>query len=497
MRIASSPFAIPVVVLVLALSALTTLSAMSWPVPARASSAAVPALDGSAAAYVDDYAQRHGLPGVAYAVLKDGATVTVGAAGDVTADTPMAVASVSKAITAFAVLQLVDRGSVDLDAPVTDYLPLFSVRGTDPDGITVRRLLDHTSGLPNPMIVPSAGTLAGDVGHIADLTVASTPGTTYLYSNLNYRTLAYLVEVVSGEAFDDYLRSEIFAPLGMHDTFSVISATDFAVFDRGHVTAYGTSVRIPEMARDIGGSGGVVSTASDLGRWMEMQQRGGVAAGGERLLSARLVEESHTVQPNAGTYGLGWQHTSTAEPPRVGHDGALTRSSARIDLVPSSGYGVVVLLDSYTPTFQHAFELSTGLVELTEGRVPDPGAPIPTIIDVSLAALTALAIALGTRGALRSRRWARARAGLPVWRFVLRQLPQAVMPALAGTLFLGLTAGPDNPATPVDAFGLWPAATTLLLAGGAVGVVLITLRTVRYISARKTPPGAQTARLAR
>lgn len=473
------------------------LSAVSWAVPARASSDTVPELDGPAASYVSDYVDRHGLPGAAYAVLKDGDTVTLGGAGGVSADTPMAVASVSKPITAFSVLQLVDRGLVELDSPVTDYLPSFSVRGADPDGITVRMLLDHTSGLPNPLIVPSAGALAADVEHIAEVSAASAPGTSYLYSNLNYRTLAYLVEIVSGQPFDTYLHDQVFEPLGMRDTLSVISAADSAVFDRGHVTAYGTSIRIPEMAGDLVGSGGVVSTARDMSRWLAMQQRGGTTAEGDRLLSAELVEESHTVQPNAGKYGLGWQHTSTAEPSRVGHDGALTRSGARIDLVPSSGYGTVVLLDSYTPTFQHPFEISTGLIELTEGRVPAPGAPVATIIDLSLAGLTLLVVALGARGVRRSGRWSARRANLPVWRFVLRQLPQAVMPVGAGVLFLGLTAGPGNPATPVDAFGLWPAATTLVLVAGVVGLVLIAVRSARWVPVRHRGPKPQTARLAR
>jgi len=394
-------------------------------------------LEPSASAYADDYAARHGLPGIAYAVVQDGEPVAAGGTGSLTADTPTPVASVSKPITAFAVLQLVDRDAVELDAPVTDYLPSFTVGGADADDITVRMLLDHTSGLPNPLIVPATGSLADDAAHVARLDVASPPGRSYLYSNLNYRTLALLVEVVAEQPFDEYLSEHVFEPLGMDDTTSAISTGDSPVFSAGHVTAYGTSVRIPEMIRDVGGSGGVISTARDMGRWLEMQQRGGTTEDGERLLSSALVEQSHTRQPQAGTYGLGWQHTSTAEPPRVGHDGALTRSSARIDLVPSSGFGVVVLLDSYTPTFEHPFEISTGLIAISEGAAPDPGTPVATLIDLVLGALTVLVAVLGVRGVLRSARWAARRAPLPWWRFALRLLPQAIMPAAALTLFSG------------------------------------------------------------
>ena len=437
--------------------------------------------DARAQSFVEDYLARHGLPGAAYVVVKDGEPVTEGAAGGVGVDTAMSVGSLAKGFTAFAVLQLVDAGQVDLDAPVTAYLEDFSVGGADADDITVRRLLSHTSGLPNPLLLRSTGTLEGDVADIAGLEVDAEPGTTYAYSNLNYRTLARLVEVVSGEGFDAYLAGHVFEPLGMADTRSVISVSDTDGLDDGHVTAYGVALGLPELAGDIGGAGGVISTAHDMGRWLAMQQLGGVTPDGERLLSEELVEESHTVQPEAETYGLGWQRTTTADPARIGHDGSLTRYSSRMDLVPSSGYGVAVLLDSYTPTLQHPFSISTGLIEISEGRSPELGAPVATLIDLALGAITLVVALLGVRGVLRSRRWVERRRSLPGWRFALRQLPQLVLPALAGVLFVGLTAGADNPATPLDAYGLWPAGTTVVLVGGIVGLVLVATRTTRWL----------------
>lgn len=469
-----------------ALGVLTLLTALAAP-----ASAEVPADEYDAAqaqSFVEDYLGRHGLPGASYVVVKDGELVTEGAAGDVGVDTPMSVGSLAKSFTAFAVLQLVDREQVDLDAPVTRYLDDFSVQGADPDDLTIRRLLSHTSGLPNPLLLRSTGTLAGDVADIADLEVESEPGTTYAYSNLNYRTLARLVEVVASEAFDDYLRTQVFEPLGMDDTRSVISVSDSEGLDSGHVTAYGVSLGLPELAGDIGGAGGVISTAHDMGRWLEMQQLGGITPSGTRLLSAQLITESHTVQSEAETYGFGWQRTTTAEPARIGHDGSLTRYSSRMDLVPSSGYGVAVLLDSYTPTIQHPFAISTGLIEVSEGRTPEAGAPAATLIDLAVGAITLLVAALGVRGVLRSPRWVERRRLLPAWRFALRLLPQLVMPVLAGVLFLGLTLGADNAATPLDAFGLWPAGTTLVLVAGIVGLALISTRSVRRLRMRGDQP---------
>lgn len=468
----ASRLVLPALASVLGIVVLTTAPATAAPVTPDAYD------DDRAQSFLEDYVGRHGLPGAAYAVVQDGELVAQGATGGLSADTPMSVGSLAKSFTAFAVLQLVDDEQVDLDAPVTRYLDDFSVGGADADDITVRRLLSHTSGLPNPLLVPSTGSLAEDVAHIADLDVGSAPGTTYAYSNLNYRTLARLVEVVSEQDFDAYLEDRIFEPLGMTDTRSVIAVSDTEGLDDGHVTAYGFALPLPELRGDVGGAGGVISTANDVARWLEMQQLGGVTPDGTRLLSERLVAESHTVQPKAKTYGFGWQHTTTASPARIGHDGSLTRYSSRMDLVPSSGYGVAVLLDSYTPTIQHPFSISTGLIEISEGRAPEVGFPVATLVDLVVGAVTVLVAGLGVRGVLRSRRWADRRRNQPTWRFALRLVPQLVMPVLAGVLFVGLTVGEGNAATPLDAFGLWPAATTLVLVSGVVGLALVAARSL-------------------
>lgn len=431
---------------------------------------------GSAEEFVSDYTSRHGLPGASYAVVKDGELVTAEGVGDVSASAPMAIGSVSKSFTSFAVLQLVDSEEIDLDAPITDYLSDFSIGGADPSAITVRMLLSHTSGIPNPTFVRATGSLEDGVADIADLEVASAPGSTYAYSNFNYRTLARLVEVVDGQDFNTYLDENIFTPLGMDDTAAVTKAGDRSGLDAGHITAYGLALQLPELATDIGGSGGVISTAEDMAKWMAMQQRGGTTAEGTRLLSKDLVAEAHTPQPNADTYGMGWQHTSTADPERVGHGGSLMRYTAREDLVPSSGYATVVLLDSFTPIHQHQFDISTGLIDISEGKGPDLGFPLATVVDLCLGAVTVLVVALGILGLRRSSRWAEKRADHPWWRRALRLLPQAIMPIVALGVFVGLTLGSGNPATPLDIFGVWPALMILIAAAGIVGLLLIVYR---------------------
>lgn len=105
---------------------------------------------------------------------------------------------------------------------------------------------------------------------------------------------------------------------------------------------------------------------------------------------------------------------------------------AQQDIVPSSGYAVAVLLNSFTTTFEHAYEISTGIIQLTEGNEPEIKAPIPKIIDLSLGFITLIYLVLGIRGIIRSEKWSDKRKQHPTWRLILRLTPH-----LVGVLFVG------------------------------------------------------------
>ncbi|WP_336215971.1 serine hydrolase domain-containing protein [Nonomuraea sp. LPB2021202275-12-8] len=442
-------------------------------------------------AFVTGYLDRHGLPGAAVAVVRDGEIVHEAGYGEdsdggrLTENTRLRIGSVSKSFTAFAVLRLVDEGRVELDAPVKRYLPDFAPSGV----ITVRHLLSHTSGLPNPVIVGPARSLEEGADRIGNWSLSTKPGTSYAYSNANYWLAARVVEQVSGQDFNAYLADQVFAPLGMNDTVNTTTTRDpVSELAPGHVTAYGTALAIPEAEAMNSGSGGVVSTSHDMAAWLATQQRGGLGPDGRRLLSAKLIQDSHTPQPSANRAGLGWRRSGAGiVPERISHSGVVSGFNAQQDLIPGSGYGVVVLLNSFTPSAEQAYAISSGIIDVTEGRTPDPGTPTATLIDLFLGALTLVGLALGILGLRRAPRWAARRTDRPAWRFALRLLPQLIAPAAAVFVFLVVPTLQDNSFTPADVFNLFPALTALMLALAIVGAGLATARVTARIRPTARP----------
>ncbi len=178
-------------------------------------------------AYLDD-AVAQGLPGLSVSVTRDGATELSAGAGTsdgtaIDSGTRTRVESVSKTFTSAAVMLLVERGAVDLDDPVTRHLPELRLADGRQDEITVRQLLNHSSGLADATAArdeyaPGPRTLEAAVATLAGARLAADPGTAYGYHNAGYWVAARLVEVVDGRPFADVLAEELFAPLGMDDT---------------------------------------------------------------------------------------------------------------------------------------------------------------------------------------------------------------------------------------------------------------------------------------
>ena len=471
----------------LVLALLTTVLAASFVLPSNAAEVPDPFDPRAVDDYVSDYLDRHGLPGATVAVVKDGELVHEGGYGEdsngrqLTEDSRLRIASVSKSFTAFAVLQLVDRGLVDLDGPVVDYLPDFRVDDDRVGDITVRQLLSHTSGLTTPTIIPPAGTLAEGVDRTRDWQPLQRPG---LDLRLQQRELLGVRPAGRGgvRRVVRRLRRPTRVRPARHDEHREHHDVQYA----GRRSCRRTRHRLRPRARYLG-------TGADgqrRGRHRQHGARHGDVAGdattrgahtrGRQVLSSSLVEESHAPQPHADGAGFGWMRSAEGTTPeRISHSGVSPTFNAQQDLVPESGYAVVVMLNSFTPSREHAYEISSGIIELTEGDEPDIGLPVATLIDVALGLLTLLALLLGWRGIRSAVRWSERRKDWAWWRFGLRLLPQLIAPAVAVFLFLVAPVLQHNSFTTANVLLLFPALMVLLVGAATVGVVVTVARVAR------------------
>ena len=276
-------------------------------------------------------------------------TATSGVA-DIRTNTPVdprsrfRIGSLTKPFVATVVLQLVGEGRVELDAPVERYLPGV-VRGADNDGrqITVRQLLQHTSGLPDvldymsPLEVLKDPLRHWEARELVDIALPHQrefePGKGWGYSNTNYLLAGMIIESATGHPYGEEIRRRVIRPLGLHDTFVPTDAPGIpGPHPRGYVRPQSDLVDITRLNPTVAGAGGgMISSASDLNRFMAAVLRG-------RLLKPAQLREMLTTRPTGRTsgseYGLGleWipvKNSSTCKDGFWSHDGDMLGFSAR------------------------------------------------------------------------------------------------------------------------------------------------------------------------
>lgn len=300
------------------------------------------------------------------AVIRDGTVQGVHAAsigGAVDADTVFQTASLSKWITAWGVMALVDQGKLDLDAPVSRYLKRWALPPSafDNDKVTARRLLSHTAGLtdglgyvgfaPGAPVQPLEGSLTQAIdaspGATGKVEVGIEPGTTWRYSGGGYALLQLLIEELSGEPFESYMQRVVFKPLGMvSSTFQWAPAqgTTLATF-YGRDAQPATHFRFSAVA-----ASSLYTSASDLTRFLQAHISGkGVEQIGRGVLAPATVakmREPHGWLYGQPIWGLGTMlyADNRAGGFVIGHDGnnePAINTAARLN--PATGNGIVIL----------------------------------------------------------------------------------------------------------------------------------------------------------
>jgi len=318
--------------------------------------------------------EYRGLPGVAVAVVYDQDLVWSGYYGyadletkkPVTARTVFRIASITKTFTSTAIMILRDQGKLQLDDPVSKYIPWFTYKNRFPDGpaVTIRQLLTHTSGLPREAAFPywtdnnfPSREEMIEAFHKQESTFE--PETKWKYSNLGMAILGEIVAVVGGEPYERFIQKNILDPLEMNST-SVVPVGE--VRDR---LAVGYNRRMPDGSRrkapflDSRGliaAANIASTAEDLAKYASAHL-GQEPVGGKQILKASTLREMHRVHwlnPGWGSgRGLGFSVSRSGDRETFGHGGWAGSHTSQLTMSPEEKIAVVVMTncDDGVPAF--------------------------------------------------------------------------------------------------------------------------------------------------
>ena len=372
--------------------------------------------------------EQKGLAAVSIALVDADGVVWAGGFGEqspgvaATAETVYRVGSVSKLFTDIAVMQLAERGEIDIDAPVRDYLPDFAPDNRSGRAITLRQLMSHRSGLIRE---PPAGHYFDDTGTDLAATIASLNGTPLIYepetrtkySNAGIAVVGYTLEVTQGEAFADYVKRAVIEPVGM--TSSAFAPDPAVVDDLADAYMWGfdrPDFDAPGFELGMAPAGSMYSTVLDLARFMGVMFRrgaleegaatdaGGAAESGgaiadradateplaepgsgnlpSRLLSGETLEAMWAPQfadPGATTgYGLGFAVQERFGERWLGHGGAIYGFSTQLAFLPDAQLGVVVVsaVDGTNTFTSRVADAALALMLAARDGEPLPAAPL-------------------------------------------------------------------------------------------------------------------------
>ena len=307
-----------------------------------------------------------GIPGAVTAIVADGRVVYTHAVqgGSAVAErTPFVIGSSGKSITALAVMQLVDRGAVSLNDPVTRFVPELDLADERAEArITVGQVLNHTSGI-SPLaggeLLRSVGqgTMLDAVAELAGSELISAPGAEFHYANANYVLAGLVIERASRQSYARYVERNVFEPLGTECSYTDLEDARDDGLAVGHRYWFGfTFAHGPTFAKALQPAGYIASCALDTGKYLAALLNGGVTETGERLVSRKSLEKLFAPGPEAtlgewadskkSRYGLGWFIGGPWGERAILHPGNSPDSSSMFVLLPGRGWGVVTLLDA-------------------------------------------------------------------------------------------------------------------------------------------------------
>lgn len=298
-----------------------------------------------------------GNPGASYLVSQGGKVLASGGVGmanvewgiAMTESTVSRLGSMSKPLTAIAVLELAEQGRIDLDVPVNQYAPeLPSYMGA----VTTRQLLSHRSGLPDHVfdeaLIPfiwQPMTTAQIIDLQKDKTPDFEPGAQYEYVNFNYVVIAHVIEQVTGSSFIEFANEEIFHSNGMkasaYDQPTAIIPRRAEFYDRRDGLKHAADLDLSH----VSAAGALLSSVSDMAHWFNLLVNG-------EIVSMQTLEYAWTPAPlpdgTATQYGLGFNVSEIEGKRYIWHTGLTPGAQGAFGYVPDSELFVIVLSNEFT-----------------------------------------------------------------------------------------------------------------------------------------------------
>ncbi|BFN37523.1 serine hydrolase domain-containing protein [Fidelibacter multiformis] len=307
--------------------------------------------------------EKYEIPGLCIALVRNHQVVWTGAYGladreqeiPMTTDALCRVESISKSVTAWGVMKLVEKGLIRLEDPIGLYLKKTDFPETDPDwrSVTIHQLLSHTAGFPLGSIGPDVeyppfSKMPAPAEYLtSEIQGLHTPGQKFVYSNVGFNTLEILIEKVSGQDFSSYMTAEILLPLGMTRSGFTFSPEELPEIPSGYETD-GTPV--PPYVYPVHASGGLMAPIDDIARFLTAGKRGE-----QRVLDPESLTKIFTSHTDVkGLYGFvsdGYGYGHFVERlsdgrQAVWHGGQGHGWMTHFHLLPGSGDGIVLLTNS-------------------------------------------------------------------------------------------------------------------------------------------------------
>jgi dipeptidyl aminopeptidase/acylaminoacyl peptidase/CubicO group peptidase (beta-lactamase class C family) len=314
----------------------------------------------------------------------------IGTGAPVTKDAIFQIGSISKVWTATVIMRLVDEGRLSLDTTVKEVIPELRLSDDElTEGITIRHLLTHTSGLDGDIFTDTG---RGDdclqkYVELLETAGRNHPlGATWSYCNAGYSILGRVIEVVTGQTWDAAMSELLFQPLGLTHTVTLADDAILHAAAVGHVDAGGQQIVTPQwgLPRAVGPAGLITARAEDVLAFARLHMTGGVAADGTRLLAADTTAEMQAFQAEVpdkhilgDSWGLGWIRFDWNGDRLYGHDGNTLGQAAFLRIHPESGVAVTLLTnggnthDFYEDLYREIFADLSGLDMKHPVAVPD------------------------------------------------------------------------------------------------------------------------------